>query len=96
MTGRGAVVLNRVESPKFPNTINGVVYQNGAFDAVKDGQFYLTPNDTAIQAAKDAINGYDPVDGALYYWNPVTATSRWIWTIPITGQIGRHVFGLGN
>lgn len=93
MTGRGAVVLNRVDSPDFPNTINGVIYQSGAFDAVRDGQINLSPNESSIQAAKDAIAGWDPANGALYYWNPVTATSRWIWTIPITGQIGRHVFG---
>lgn len=89
----GAVVLNRVESGDFPNTIGGVIYQNGAFDAVRDGQINLTPNESAIQAAKDAIAGWDPANGALYYWNPVTATSRWIWSIPITNQIGRHVFG---
>lgn len=92
----GAVVLNRVNSSDFPNTINGVIYQNGAFDAVRDGQINLSPNESSVQAAKDAIAGWDPVNGALYYWNPVTATSRWIWSIPITNQIGRHVFGVGN
>lgn len=89
----GAVVLNRVDSGDFPNTITEVIYQKGAFDAVSDGQFYLPPNESAIQAARDAVAGWDPVRGALYYWNPVTATSRWIWSIPITNQIGRHVFG---
>ncbi|WP_313529753.1 spore cortex-lytic enzyme [Anaerotignum sp.] len=89
----GAVVLNRVESPNFPNTIADVIYQEGAFDAVRDKQFYLTPNEASIQAAKDALSGWDPVEGALYYWNPATATSRWIWSIPITHTIGRHVFG---
>ena len=89
----GAVVLNRVASPNFPNSIEEVIYQPGAFDAVKDKQFYLTPNETALQAAKDALNGWDPTNGALYYWNPATATSRWIWSVPITKTIGRHVFG---
>lgn len=89
----GAVVLNRVESPDFPDTIAEVIYQPGAFDAVADKQIYLKPNQTAIQAAQDALNGWDPVGDALYYWNPSTATSRWIWSIPITDSIGRHVFG---
>ena len=90
----GAVVLNRVESSSFPDSISGVIYQPGAFDAVEDKQFYLTPNETALNAARDALNGWDPTNGALYYWNPVTATSRWIWSIPITTTIGRHVFGV--
>ena len=90
----GAVILNRVESPDFPNTIRGVIYQSGAFDAVKDGQINLTPNQTAYNAAIDALNGWDPSEGALYYWNPVTATIQWIWTVPITKQIGNHVFGI--
>ncbi len=89
----GAVVLNRVKSPKFPNTIPGVVYQKGAFDAVADGQINLTPNATAFSAARDAINGWDPSNGSLYYWNPGTATSQWIKRVPITKRIGRHVFG---
>ena len=89
----GAVVLNRVESPDFPDTIRKVIYQKGAFDAVSDGQINLTPNETAFLAAEDALNGWDPTGGALYYWNPATATSPWIWRINITGQIGRHVFG---
>ncbi len=89
----GAVVLNRVASEDFPDTIEGVIYQRGAFDAVEDGQISLTPNETAYRAARDALNGWDPTNGALYYWNPVTATSRWIWTIPITTVIGNHVFG---
>ena len=90
----GAVVLNRVASPDFPNTIAEVIYQPSAFDAVEDKQFYLTPNETALNAARDALNGWDPTNGALYYWNPATATSRWIWSIPITTTIGRHVFGV--
>ena len=89
----GAVVLNRVESDKFPNSIAEVVYQSGAFDSVRDGQINLTPSDSAIRAATDALNGWDPTDGALYFWNPATATSKWIWSIPIRLQIGRHVFG---
>ncbi len=89
----GAVILNRVKHPSFPNTISGVIYQPGAFDAVKDGQINLTPNETAIKAARDAMNGWDPTDGAIYYWNPATATSKWIWSVPITKQIGKHVFG---
>lgn len=90
----GAVILNRVDSDQFPNSIPGVVYQSGAFDAVADGQIQLTPNDSAFRAAQDAINGWDPTNGALYYWNPATATSRWIWSVPITTSIGRHVFGV--
>ena len=89
-----AVILNRVASPDFPDSIYEVVYQKGAFDAVRDGQINLTPNETAYNAAIDALNGWDPSDGALYYWNPVTATSQWIWTVPITKRIGNHVFGI--
>ena len=89
----GAVVLNRVESDKFPNTIAEVVYQSGAFDSVRDGQINLIPTESALRAAMDAINGWDPTDGSLYFWNPSTATSKWIWSIPIKVQIGRHVFG---
>ena len=89
----GAVILNRVDSPNFPNSIAEVVYQRGAFDAVRDGQITLEPNETAYRAAQDALNGWDPTNGALYYWNPATATSKWIWSVPITTQIGRHVFG---
>ena len=89
----GAVVLNRVESDKFPNSIAEVVYQSGAFDSVRDGQINLTPSESAIRAATDALNGWDPTDGALYFWNPATATSKWIWSIPIRLQIGRHEFG---
>lgn len=89
----GAVVLNRVKSPDFPDTIEGVIFQEGAFDAVADGQFDLVPNETAFLAAEAALDGWDPTGGALYYWNPQTATSPWIWQVTITGQIGRHVFG---
>ena len=88
----GAVVMNRVKSSSFPNTISGVVYQNGAFDAVKDGQVNLTPNDTAKKAAQDALNGWDPSYGAIYYFNPSTATNIWIWSRPMTVTIGKHRF----
>ncbi len=87
-----AVVLNRVSSSNFPNTIAGVVYQSGAFDAVKDGQVNLSPNKTAISAAQDALNGWDPSYGALYYFNPSTATSKWIWSRKQTVTIGKHIF----
>ncbi len=90
----GAVVLNRVKSPSFPNTISGVVYQPGAFDAVWDGQINLTPSQDSIRAARDAMNGWDPTGGALYYYNPATATSNWIWTRQITLSIGRHNFAI--
>ncbi len=87
-----AVVLNRVKSSSFPNTISGVVYQAGAFDAVRDGQINLSPNSTAIKAAQDALNGWDPSYGAIYYFNPSTATNKWIWSRPMTVTIGRHRF----
>lgn len=89
----GAVILNRVDHPAFPNSIAGVVYQPGAFDAVADGQINLEPDETALRAARDALNGWDPTGGSIYYWNPATATSKWIWSVPISTQIGRHVFG---
>jgi len=88
----GAVVLNRVRSSKFPNTIAGVIYQRGAFDVVSDGQINMTPNSTAIKAAKDAINGWDPSYGSIYYFNPSTATNKWIWSRPHTVTIGKHRF----
>lgn len=90
----GGVILNRVRDKRFPNTIYGVCFQPGAFDAVRDGQYYSHPNQDSIRAARDALNGWDPTHGALYYWNPATATSRWIWTRNITLRIGQHVFGL--
>jgi len=88
----GAVVLNRVESNLFPNTIAGVIYQKGAFDVVADGQINMTPNSTAIKAAQDALNGWDPSYGAIYYFNPDTATNKWIWSRPMTVTIGKHRF----
>ncbi len=88
----GAVVLNRVKSSLFPNSIAGVVYQSGAFDAVSDGQINLEPDETAKKAAQDALNGWDPSYGAIYYFNPSTATNEWIWSRPETITIGRHRF----
>ncbi len=87
-----AVVLNRVRSSSFPNTIAGVIYQSGAFDVVSDGQINLTPNETAKKAAQDALNGWDPTNGAIYYFNPSTATNKWIWSRPMTVTIGKHRF----
>lgn len=88
----GAVVMNRVKSSSFPNSISGVIYQSGAFDAVSDGQINLSPDSTAKKAAQDAINGWDPSYGAIYYFNPSTATNKWIWSRPMTITIGRHRF----
>ena len=87
-----AVVLNRVKHSSFPNTIAGVIYQSGAFDVVSDGQINLTPDATAKKAAQDALNGWDPSNGAIYYFNPSTATNKWIWSRPMTVTIGRHRF----
>ncbi len=87
-----AVVLNRVESSSFPNTIAGVVYQSGAFSAVSDGQINLTPDSESIRAAQDALNGWDPTGGCLYYYNPNTATDSWIRTRTVKTVIGRHYF----
>ena len=87
-----AVVLNRVKSGSFPNTIAGVIYQPGAFTAVSDGQINLTPNSTAKKAAQDALNGWDPTYGSIYYFNPDTATSAWIWSRPYVITIGKHRF----
>jgi N-acetylmuramoyl-L-alanine amidase len=87
-----AVILNRVKSPSFPNTTSGVIFQPGAFTAVADGQIWLTPNDTAKKAVQDALNGMDPSGGCIYYFNPVTATSKWIWSRPQVKQIGKHIF----
>jgi N-acetylmuramoyl-L-alanine amidase len=87
-----AVILNRVKDPQFPNTVSGVIFQPGAFTAVADGQIYLTPNETAFKAVKDALSGWDPTDGCLYYFNPETATSKWIWSRPQYKTIGKHIF----
>ncbi|MGN0788267.1 MAG: spore cortex-lytic enzyme [Candidatus Onthoplasma sp.] len=90
----GAVVLNRVKDSRFPNTIAGVIYQPWAFTAVNDGQINLEPNQTAYQAADDALNGWDPTYGCVYYYNPATATSKWIWSTTKVTQIGKHVFAV--
>ena len=89
-----AVILNRVKSPDFPNTIAGVIYQPWAFTAVHDGQINLEPNQTAYNAARDAMNGWDPTYGSLYYYNPATATSKWIYSRQTVVKIGKHVFAL--
>ena len=88
----GAVVLNRVDHPSFPNSISGVVYQPGAFSCLDDGQFNEPVAESAYRAAQEALNGYDPSYGAIYYFNPATATSRWIWSRPLIVQIGSHRF----
>ena len=90
----GAVIMNRVKSPSFPNTISGVIYQKGAFTAVTDGQIDLEPNQTAYNAARDAINGWDPTYGCLYYYNPAVATSSWIFNRKTVTVIGKHVFAI--
>ncbi|GGL46991.1 spore cortex-lytic enzyme [Sporolactobacillus putidus] len=87
-----AVILNRVADPRFPKNIPDVIFQPGAFTAVSDGQIWLTPNETAKRAVLDAINGWDPTHGALYYFNPETATSAWIWSRPQIEKIGKHIF----
>ncbi|KAB3529277.1 spore cortex-lytic enzyme [Alkaliphilus serpentinus] len=88
----GAVILNRIRNAAFPNTMAGVVYQPCAFEPTKNGAINQAPNDEAFRAARDALNGWDPTGGAIYFWNPATATSRWIWTRKITLRIGKHVF----
>ena len=88
----GAVVLNRMEHPSFPNTMSGVIYQSGAFSCLDDGQFDQPVADSAYQAARDALNGWDPSGGAIYYFNPSTATSKWIWSRPHITTIGKHRF----
>ena len=88
----GAVVLNRVDSSSFPGSISGVIYQSGAFTCIQDGQFWGSVTDSAYQAARDALNGWDPSGGAIYYYNPNTATSSWIWSRPVITVIGKHKF----
>ncbi|WP_261303872.1 spore cortex-lytic enzyme [Paenibacillus andongensis] len=88
----GAVVMNRLQSSKFPNSIQGIIFEPGAFTAVSDGQYWLKPDATAYMAAQDAVRGWDPTKGALYYFNPDTATSKWIWSRPQTVRIGHHIF----
>jgi N-acetylmuramoyl-L-alanine amidase len=91
----GAVIINRTRDPKFPKTIAGVIYQPGAFTAVSDGQINvpIDKGSTVLKAARDALNGWDPTDGCIYYWNPATATSKWIWSRQIVKKIGKHYFG---
>lgn len=88
----GAVVMNRIAHPSFPNTLSGVIYQRGAFSCLDDGQFDEPVAQSAYAAARDAMNGYDPTGGAIYYFNPATATSQWIWSRPLIVQIGKHRF----
>lgn len=87
-----AVILNRMKNPNFPKTAAGVIFQPGAFTAVADGQIWLMPNETAQKAVRDAINGWDPTGGCIYYFNPATATSKWIWSRPQVMMIGKHIF----
>lgn len=88
----GAVILNRIKDSRFPHSIAGVVYQPGAFTAVDDGQINMKPTQSCIKAANDAINGWDPTGGAVYYWNPATATSKWIWRLKPIYKVGKHWF----
>ena len=91
----GAVLLNRVDSPNFPNTLAGVIYQGFALESVSNGRFSASPSSSScIKAAKDAINGWDPSYGCLYFWNPATSTSTWIWSRRIVVKYGKHVFGI--
>ena len=94
MVAVGAVVVNRVRSSRFPNTLAGVIYQSGAFDAVSDGQINLAPSEQSRRAARDALNGWDPTSGCLYYYNPATATSSWIWSREVRLTIGDHSFAV--
>lgn len=87
-----AVILNRLDDPRFPKSIPAIIFQPGAFTAVSDGQIWLTPNPQARKAVMDAIQGWDPTDGAVYYFNPATATSKWIWSRPQIKKIGKHIF----
>jgi len=87
-----AVVLNRLRSDKFGNSVNQIIFEPGAFTAVSDGQFWLEPDESSYQAVQAALRGWDPTGGAIYYWNPATATNKWVWSRPIINQIGKHVF----
>ncbi len=87
-----AVILNRVKSPTFPDTPSAVIFEPRAFTAVADGQIWLTPNESATKAVKNALNGWDPTGGCTYYFNPDTATSGWIWSRPQVKKIGKHIF----
>lgn len=87
-----AVIFNRLKSPSFPDTVAGVIFEPRAFTAVADGQIYLTPNEKAKKAVQDAMKGWDPSGGCTYYFNPATATSKWIWSRPQVKRIGKHIF----
>lgn len=88
----GAVILNRVKDANFPNSVTGVIYQPGAFDAVADGQINLSPDEECIRAARDAFGGWDPTNGCLYYYNPKTATNKWMLSKEVTLVVGNHSF----
>lgn len=88
----GAVIMNRVRDPRFPSTIAGVIYQPGAFTAISDGQIHAEMVATSTKAANDALNGWDPSGGAVYYYNPAKTTNKWIWSRPVIKRIGKHVF----
>lgn len=88
----GGVIMNRVRDPRFPNTIAGVIYQPGAFTAISDGQIHAAMEESPTRAARDAINGWDPSGGAIYYYNPAKTTNKWIWSRPVIKTIGTHVF----
>jgi N-acetylmuramoyl-L-alanine amidase len=88
----GSVILNRVKHPSFPNTIAGVIYQPGAFTAIQDGQIHASMEDTSLKAARDALNGWDPVGGAIYYYNPAKTTNKWIYSRQVITKIGKHIF----
>ena len=93
----GAVILNRVKSPEFPNTIVGVIYQKGQFSCVTDGQFDepMEEGTTVYKAAQDAMNGSDPTNGALYFYNPKKTKSKWLYSLPVVATIGEHKFAMG-
>lgn len=89
-----AVIVNRVRNPHFPGTVNGVIFQPAAFSPVSDGAFWrVTPTEEHVRAARYALNGWDPTYGATFFWNPQTATSKWVWSRKIITKIGKHIFG---
>ena len=90
----GAVILNRVRHPSFPNSVSGVIYQPGAFSALDDGQYDQPVADSSRRAAQDAMSGWDPTDGAIYYYNPAKTTNQWIYSRPVVARIGDHVFAV--
>jgi N-acetylmuramoyl-L-alanine amidase len=88
----GGVIMNRTRHPEFPNTIAGVIYQPGAFTAITDGQIHAAMEEQPMRAARDALNGWDPSGGAIYYYNPAKTTNKWIWSRPLIKVIGKHRF----